>query len=511
MTFLFTRSIRHSFAFFLSFFFLGVIPAIGKSICLKTKDELFNIANISNTTFVIQDNYDLDGKEISLGEDCTLFFSGGSISNGIIRLNNTFVRCENGGALLCNTKGKISNDLIDVKIFGAKGDGKTDDIEAIERAKNVMKEENNWFKTLYFPSGIYAISKGITIDERVVVAGNDYQNTTIKAIKPMEYMITQNNSWFIQSIHDIAFDGGAYGKIWDKGPGGLFHPTNAHNFAFAKNAIWFPNGWIYTRCYNVRIQDVQGDCIYVGKACYGINFRNLYLTNSINGIHLTGLNQNVKISDCNISGIMHFGVECESNGGVYIEGNIIETLGYSAIFVNEHGKEVIISRNYIEYCCELGLPQLVVPSNREKILKSTQYAQITIVGGHYVPNEDLITTNGYSFSRNIKIENNYFINFTTHLKENDSQDRSAILVYQVEGLEINNNHSHYSNYDLLHLIDLQYSNTWHNNSKYLRVESNYYSNNMYPQNDNSSGVWKSISFVGANKNGEKGISNWSVK
>jgi hypothetical protein len=43
----------------------------------------------SNTIYEIRYDFDLEGKRIVLPQDCTLEFKGGTISNGIITLNNT--------------------------------------------------------------------------------------------------------------------------------------------------------------------------------------------------------------------------------------------------------------------------------------------------------------------------------------------------------------------------------------------------------------------------------------
>ena len=44
--------------------------------------------------------------------------------------------------------------VVNVKTFGTKGDGKTDDTNAIQEAINSLKER----QTLYFPNGIYLVS-----------------------------------------------------------------------------------------------------------------------------------------------------------------------------------------------------------------------------------------------------------------------------------------------------------------------------------------------------------------
>lgn len=50
-----------------------------------------NLLNENNTIYEIRYNYDLDGAEITIPENCTLKFKGGSISNGNIIFNNTYL------------------------------------------------------------------------------------------------------------------------------------------------------------------------------------------------------------------------------------------------------------------------------------------------------------------------------------------------------------------------------------------------------------------------------------
>ncbi len=59
------------------------------------------------------------------------------------------------------------DETINIKSYGAKGDGVTDDTAAIQAAIT-----NNPYKIIYFPSGNYFISSTITIDNPVQLRGN---------------------------------------------------------------------------------------------------------------------------------------------------------------------------------------------------------------------------------------------------------------------------------------------------------------------------------------------------
>lgn len=92
---------------------------------------------------------------------------------GIFHLDETDNKSpDNGGTILVTRTGKrykrIFNSDIDVKWFGAKGDGKTDDKLAIQNTINytktlAAKAGGAYRFTIVFPSGFYYISESINI------------------------------------------------------------------------------------------------------------------------------------------------------------------------------------------------------------------------------------------------------------------------------------------------------------------------------------------------------------
>lgn len=58
-------------------------------------DDLVKVFSSNNTRFIINEDLNLDGKKIKIGEGCTLVFHGGSLSNGTIVGNNTRVKAIN--------------------------------------------------------------------------------------------------------------------------------------------------------------------------------------------------------------------------------------------------------------------------------------------------------------------------------------------------------------------------------------------------------------------------------
>ena len=75
----------------------------------------------------------------------------------------------------------MNNNSVNVRDFGAKGDGITDDTEAIKNAYSTAKETN---RGLYFPSGIYLVDKMVIDDSMAVgnifIKGEDKFSTILK-------------------------------------------------------------------------------------------------------------------------------------------------------------------------------------------------------------------------------------------------------------------------------------------------------------------------------------------
>lgn len=79
-----------------------------------TQDMISN----ENTIYIIQYDYDLNGATITIPNNCTLYFQGGSFSNGILNCNNTIIygnnNCFNYDIII---KGTINNNTLYIKWF----------------------------------------------------------------------------------------------------------------------------------------------------------------------------------------------------------------------------------------------------------------------------------------------------------------------------------------------------------------------------------------------------------
>ena len=123
-----------------------------------------------NTIYEIRYDYDLGGGEVTIPANCTLKFNGGSISNGHIKFDDTSVISESKIFENIEYSGRVINS-INVKWFGAVGDGTTDDTEAFLKALRSYQDYDyiyltkNAGNTIYVPRGSYAINMGNTPPE----------------------------------------------------------------------------------------------------------------------------------------------------------------------------------------------------------------------------------------------------------------------------------------------------------------------------------------------------------
>ncbi len=195
----------------------------------------------------------------------------------------------------------LSSWAADVKEFGAKGDGKTDDTEAILKAI-----QNSVNGQIEFPKGEYKITR--TIEIRLSEHGT----------------------------LSVSGNGGT-GKILMAGEGPAFRFIGSHDKGSALPSTVKPITWEKERMPMVSDLEILG----LNEKADGLEFRNtmqptirgVLIRNVRNGIHLTSRNRNIIIDNCHIynaSGI-----------GVFLDD------------VDIH--QFIISDSHISYCKKGGI------------------------------------------------------------------------------------------------------------------------------------------------------------
>lgn len=117
---------------------------------------------------------------------------------------NTFSNLSVTGSMQYNGHNVLTDSSLNfympaVRGYGAKGDGVTDDTEAIQRAIDANADG-----ALAFPPGTYLISDTIKIDQRIAL---HFYGATIKATKTMSAMFYTDSWNFESSLKTIAMIG----------------------------------------------------------------------------------------------------------------------------------------------------------------------------------------------------------------------------------------------------------------------------------------------------------------
>lgn len=113
--------------------------------------------------YKITKDYDLNGCVLTIPDNCTLQFEGGSINNGAVIFYNTFVDSDKKAFNSIIFSGNIINLEVDPTIFGADDTGITDNTNIIN---NLLTVTN----TIKFREGTYLLSN-ITVNSNKTIAG----------------------------------------------------------------------------------------------------------------------------------------------------------------------------------------------------------------------------------------------------------------------------------------------------------------------------------------------------
>lgn len=119
-----------------------------------------DMINQDNTIYEIRYNFDLNDATITIPENCTLKFEGGSLQNGVIIFNGTQIQSENGDILIqCTLKGKVKNKELPVKYLGIHPNNTNlNSTLILEKALSVdttfvFEDGNYYFSELYISGG----------------------------------------------------------------------------------------------------------------------------------------------------------------------------------------------------------------------------------------------------------------------------------------------------------------------------------------------------------------------
>lgn len=208
--------------------------------------------------------------------------------------------------------------MLNVRDFGAKGDGITDDSTAIQHAIDQARGG------VVFPRGTYLIQKSIRI------------------------VLTKTGPCSIRSE-------GGMGTVIMKGPGPAFHVIGSHQKS-AQPGDFTQHAWVNERMPMFESMEIHGGHPEADAFCLeGVmqpTFRGVLIRRCRHGIHLKLRDRNVIISDCHIYDLSGVGIFLDKINlhQVNITGNHVSYCKQGGIVIqNSEIRNIQIVGNDIEY------------------------------------------------------------------------------------------------------------------------------------------------------------------
>ena len=238
---------------------------------------------------------------------------------------------------------------INVKTFGARGDGKTDDTAAIQKAADAaVKAQRNIFdnRSLYFPAGTYRLNGQITL-RNISLRGTD----AVIAQKDKNAISFYYTDFWSVRVTGLTFNGG-------KGHVSVINDNTDKSLFFVDNCRFF-------HCSGSALTTRHGaqSVLFTVKNC---EFRDM----NTNGILMVGMAARVCISGCYFEDI---GMSAVSIGDpirvgqhprvcsydVRVENNFLRRIGFD--FPSAPALDIFrvdglsVCHNTIEYCAYSGI------------------------------------------------------------------------------------------------------------------------------------------------------------
>jgi hypothetical protein len=226
-------------------------------------------------------------------------------------------------------------DVVNVKDFGAKGDGVTDDTAAIQAAINSVGSAG---ATIFFPTGTYLISSAITVlKDQILFTGSQAHSVTIQQSSTTQNAFTVGNA--SEQTFNITFNGIVFTRSSICTAGAAISATTTI-YLNIQNCRFFGNNkaWQHVNLnsvYRVFIIKNQFDspikesvyCIGGGNAQGGVP--NSQSTDVILNDNLFSGGHSNTLTPTSV-GVVYFGNYCQ---GLFLNNNEFQAFeGYSVMF-----------------------------------------------------------------------------------------------------------------------------------------------------------------------------------
>lgn len=242
------KRLFNSFLFVLSFFCL---QTQAKTVIVSKDANINQIITAPQNKYIILYDYDLKGASLSLGTGSSLVFRGGSIRNGVLIGNNTFLKASTNSVIFDNIH--IEGSWICPKIYSSW----MKDCSSINKILDIINlSSNDIYNKIVIGPGVYDLSFHTDTDASIKLKSN-----TICKIEGTIRVLQNNlNGYYLMYLKDVK-------NVEIKGNGILKGDKDEHIYINGSTHEW-GHGILISNSSNIKLQglnfkDFIGDGICV--------------------------------------------------------------------------------------------------------------------------------------------------------------------------------------------------------------------------------------------------------
>ena len=278
----------------------------------------------ANTIYEIRYDFDLGGETISIPDGCTLKFEGGSLANGTLDFDDGKIKSDSSH-IFKNIKLYNYKGFVQLKWFGAKGDGVIDDTICVKEAFACNAQN------LYINEGTYLLSSTIETCNIINIIGETENEV------PCSKFVSIHNGI---ALNVNRFDYLPYTVIKN-----ISLETNSETYV--KGSIGIDNS--SSQCIKVNNVQVKGfeKLFHSGDNSFYnsfINCRLICCKNVFSNFTANGL-KIIKNRILNFESLIY---DASYDGPISIINNYIEEIKGSVIVSNSYKPQLIFCYNYVE-------------------------------------------------------------------------------------------------------------------------------------------------------------------
>lgn len=332
-----------------------------------------------NTIYIIQYDYNLNGRTITIPSGCVLLFEGGSISTGILSGNNTIIVAEPYNIFkTIGFAGTFNIEKVIPEWFGAKGDNSTINTkpfqDAIDFAELIASN-------VEFQSGDYVIDNTLYIrkQSRIHITGMGKYKTFIylKTTSPVNSMIDINSP----------------------------EVTTYYQFIRIKDLSLYVNNNAEYGIYAPKLTASEIDSITVfGASNYALRIEygwsnilyNCAFSRGTNGVYLYRNANAIMMRQCTFNNLSGVGLYMEAGNAISVMDCDFEFVKGVPIYIKNRVTNLTVNGCYFEGNNETGFDFTNVVFNVKTsiIINGSAISADTSFGNTY-KNESIVITNNY--------------------------------------------------------------------------------------------------------------------